>query len=161
MKPGPEYIPPSSGFFFGMTVNTPSLEELLIPKPTADQLVQQYFRAVHPIARVVHRPSFEVDYQSFWDEVYSNYEPRPSLQGVVFAALFSAVVSMSESAVLQMGLPKNVLVDRLKLGTEASLGKANFLRTTRLETMQAFIMYMVSISKHRLSGSVECAAETV
>ena len=145
LRPGPEYIPPSSGFFFGLTVNTLSLEELLIPKPLADQLMHRYFDAVHPIARAVYKPSFESDYQLFWEEVFNNYEPRPSLQAVVFAAMFSAVVSMSESAVSQLGFPKTALADRLKLGTESSLSKASFLRTTRLETMQAFVMYMVGL----------------
>jgi hypothetical protein len=146
LRPGPEYIPPSSGFFFGLTVDTPSLEHLLLPRLTTDRLIQHYFLAVHPIARAVHRQSFEADYQSFWDEVYRNYEPRPSLQAVVFAAMFSAAVSMDEPMINQFGFTKVALIDRLKLGTETALSKASFLRTTRVETMQAFIMYMVSFS---------------
>jgi hypothetical protein len=105
--------------------------------------MQQYFHAVHPIARAVHRPSFEADYQHFWDEVYSNYEPRPSLQAVVFAAMFSAAISMDEAGINQFGLTKAAMIERLKLGTETALSKASFLRTTRVETMQAFVMYMV------------------
>jgi hypothetical protein len=143
LRPGPEYIPPSSGFFFGLTVDTPSLEHLLLPRPTTDRLIQQYFTAVHPIARVVHRPSFEADYENFWDEVYNNYEPRASLQAVVYAAMFSAAVSMDESLINQIGYAKAALLERLKLGTEIALSKASFLRTTRVETMQAFVMYMV------------------
>lgn len=34
--------------------------------------------------------------------------------------------------------------DLLRLGTETALGRANFLRTTKIETLQSFVMYLVS-----------------
>lgn len=142
LRPGESYIPPSSGFFFGAEAQ--SFESLLPTREAGDRLIQQYFQAVHPIARCVHRPTFEIDYQSFWEEIYNNYEPRPSTQAIMFAAWFSAAVSMDESVVYRLfGVTKTSLIERLKSATETALGKANFLRTTRVETMQAFIMYMV------------------
>lgn len=71
-------------------------------------------------------------------------EPTNSLQAVVFAAMFSGVVSMPEEAVLsEFGVPKKHLVDNFQMGTETALGRANIIRTTKIETLQAFIMYMV------------------
>jgi hypothetical protein len=106
--------------------------------------MQRYFTAVHPVARCVHLPSFKAQYAAFWDEVRNNYEPRPSIQAVVFAAWFSAAVSLDEAVIHgEFGLDKPSMVDSLKVGCEAALSKANFLRTTRVETMQAFVMYMV------------------
>jgi len=76
--------------------------------------------------------------------VNANYEPRASIQAVVFAAWFSAAVSMDEAEAERMcKVQKAKLVENMKIGTEAALSKANFLRTTRMETMQAFVMYMV------------------
>lgn len=73
-------------------------------------------------------------------------EPIGSLQALVFAALFSAVVSMPEDQILNaFAVSKKDLVDNFQQGAETALGSANLLRTTRLETMQAFIMYMVRI----------------
>lgn len=144
LRPGESYIPPSSGFFFGQSAEVQSLESSLPTREAADRLLQQYFHAVHPVARCVHRPTFENDYQGFWEEIYSNYEPRPSTQAIMFAAWFSAAVSMDEQVVYRLfGVTKASLIDRLKAATETALGKANFLRTTRVETMQAFVMYMV------------------
>jgi hypothetical protein len=40
--------------------------------------------------------------------------------------------------------------DLLRLGTETALGRANFLRTTKIETLQSFVMYLVSFD-------VQCA----
>jgi hypothetical protein len=73
-------------------------------------------------------------------------EPSSSAQTIVFAAMFSGVVSMDESVIVrEFGVAKASLVENFKLGTETALGRANFLRTTKVETLQAFIMYLVSI----------------
>lgn len=109
-------------------------------------MLEYYFIAVHPIARCVHRPSLELQYESFWEEATAGYEPRASVQAVVFAAWFSAAVAMEESVVnREVGFTKANLVENMKIGTEVALSKANFLRTTRVDTMQAFVMYMVSL----------------
>ena len=74
-------------------------------------------------------------------------EPANSLQAVIFAAIFSGVVSMAEQVILlEFGVSKKDLVDNFQMGTETALGRANIIRTTKIETLQAFIMYMVSFS---------------
>ena len=51
---------------------------------------------------------------------------------------------MSEDLILRdFAVSKKDLVDNFQRGTETALSRANFLRTTKLETMQAFVMYMV------------------
>jgi len=69
LKPGPAYIAPSSGFFFSQGGHPVSLNDYLPSRSAADLLIKQYFAAVHPIARIVHRPTFEKEYETFWDEV--------------------------------------------------------------------------------------------
>lgn len=146
LKPSDSYIPPTSGFFFGQVIQSPSILTFLpATKDHGDRLLQHYFVAVHPIARCVHRPSFENQYAQFWEDIKLGAEPRASTQGVVFAAWFSAVVSMDEQTLNRdFGVNKAAMIASMKIGTEAALSKANFLRTTNVETMQAFIMYMVS-----------------
>lgn len=57
---------------------------------------------------------------------------------------------MDESTInREFGLTKANLIENMKIGTEVALSKANFLRTTRVETMQAFVMYMVSSGLER------------
>ncbi|PQE03356.1 fungal specific transcription factor domain-containing protein [Rutstroemia sp. NJR-2017a BBW] len=146
LKPGPAYIAPTSGFFFGQAGQQASLIDFLPSKLAADRLMKQYFVAVHPIAQVLHRPSFDKEYDTFWDEVSLGIEPPSSVQAIVFAAMFAAVVSMDPSAIIRdFGVAKESLVDNFKLGTETALNRANFLRTTKIETLQAFILYMVRI----------------
>ena len=154
LRPGQSYIPPTSGVFFGQVVQSPSLLTFLPARPAGDRLLQYYFESVHPIARCVHRPSFETQYATFWEEASDGYEPRASAQAVVFAAWFSAAVALDETAInREFGLTKANLVENMKIGTEVALSKANFLRTTRVETLQAFVMYMVSVLVVNDAGS--------
>jgi hypothetical protein len=153
LRPGSGYIAPASSFFFGAApTHQSTLMHFLPSRGAADRLVQQYFYAVHPICKVLHRPSFEKEYENFWDDVNLSIEPPGSAQAVVFAVMFSGVVSMHEETVLRdFGVSKESVVDNFRLGTETALGRANFLRTTKVETLQAFVMYLVSHTPSLLS----------
>jgi hypothetical protein len=136
----------------GQAASAPSFEHLLPTRGAADRLIQQYFDCVHPVARCVHRPTFQVQYAEFWNHVYQNIEPRPSLQALVFGAMFSASISMDENTASQeFGRTQKSLYEACKLGTESALSKANFLRTTRFETMQAFVMYLLPLCRDEIS----------
>jgi hypothetical protein len=153
LKPTNQYIVPTSGFFFGQVGEPPSILQFLPYRAVADRLMSQYFRAVHPIAPCSHRPTMERTYATFWEEITAGFEPRPSTQAIIFATMFSGVISMNEDVVFHElgGYPKANWVASLKMGTETALSKASFLRTTTMETMQAFIVYMVSL--HTLQNS--------
>lgn len=153
LKPTNEHIVPTSGFFFGQVSEPPNILQFLPYRAVADRLMTQYFRAVHPIAPCSHRPSIEGAYATFWEEIAAGFEPRPSTQAVIFATMFSGLVSMKEEAVFHelSGYPKANWVASLKMGTETALSKANFLRTTRVETIQAFIIYMIPICRAEVS----------
>lgn len=101
LKAGPQYILPTSGFFFGGSGGQASLIDFLPSRMAADRLIKQYFNCVHPICQVVHRPTFEREWATFWDEVTLGIEPPNSVQTVVFAAMFSGVVSMDDSDIMR------------------------------------------------------------
>lgn len=62
----------------------------------------------------------------------------------MFSVMFSAAASLGEKeAVDRFGRDKRVLVGNLQIGAEAALCKASFLRTTRTETVQALVIYLV------------------
>lgn len=44
----------------------------------------------------------------------------------------------------------------LRLGTETALGRANFLRTTKIETLQSFVMYLVSLRAQYPRSITKC-----
>ena len=150
--PGPDYIAPASSFFFPGTNMSTNLIDYLPSKNASDQLIAQYWHAVHYMCKTVHRPTFEQQYTNFWSQIAIGNEPVPSNQALVFAAMFSAVVSMtSEQVMHRFGASKNALVDSLRSGTEFALAKANFLRTTKVDTMQAFVMYLIPLVRAEVS----------
>ncbi|KAI0548303.1 hypothetical protein F4679DRAFT_325810 [Xylaria curta] len=153
LKPTSQHIVPTSGFFFGQVGEAPDILQFLPNQAVAGRLMTQYFRAVHPIAPCSHRPSMDAVYTTFWEEIGAGFEPRPSTQAIVFATMFSGIISMSEDAVFrEIGIyPKANWVASLKMGTETALSKANFLRTTKVETMQAFVIYMIPICRAEVS----------
>ncbi|TKA78392.1 hypothetical protein B0A55_04715, partial [Friedmanniomyces simplex] len=150
--PGPDYIAPASSFFFpGTNMNT-NLIDYLPTKHAADQLIAQYFAAVHIMCRAVHRQTFEAQYALFWGQIATGSEPARSIQAIVFAAMFSGAVSMDENLIMQtFGTSKAALIDSLRSGTEMALAKANFLRTTRVDVMQAFVMYLIPLVRAEVS----------
>lgn len=154
-QPEPSYLQPSDELLLGQTAHPPTPLNMMLPtKSISDGLMEQYFRAVHPIARCVHRPSFEAQYRAFWDGVISNFEPRPSTQAVIFAAMFSAAVSLGDEAAMQrFGFNRETLINNLKAGVESALCKASFLRSTRVETLQALVMYLVCFRQILLKAS--------
>ncbi|KAL8697321.1 MAG: hypothetical protein Q9224_002376 [Gallowayella concinna] len=154
LAPGSTYIAPSSSFFFSSGQTSASLIDYLPSRLIANHLLNQYWLAVHPVCRIVHRPSFQRRYGAFWADVEMGVEPTGSLQAVVFAALFSGVVSMSDNAVLmEFGTSKKDLVDNFQMGTETALGRANVMRTTKVETLQALVMYMLPLCRGEISRS--------
>jgi hypothetical protein len=145
LAPGKDYIAPASSFFFAAEPQRSSLMQYLPAKNVADRLLEQYWEAVHYMARVLHRPTFERRWVQFWENIHVGVDPPASLQALVMATLLSAVVSMSEEAITyEFRVEKAQLLDTFREGTETALYRANFLRTTKLQTLQAFVMYLVS-----------------
>ncbi|PGH04644.1 hypothetical protein AJ80_08478, partial [Polytolypa hystricis UAMH7299] len=152
LNPGPTYIAPLSDMFFIGSQREFSLFDLLPSRVAADRLIEQYWTAVDPVAKIVHRPSFEMQYEQFWACIAHGAEPSYSLQALVFAAQLSAVVSMSEHLVLSIfDTPQRSLVENFQLGTEMALGKAQFLKTSKTQTLQALVMYLIPMCRQEIS----------
>jgi hypothetical protein len=152
LAPGPSYIAPGSGFLFGDVGSKRSLLNFLPAKSAADLLVRSYFDNVHYIARVVHWPSFQLHYDNFWTSVLAGLEPPAWQQALVLSILFSAVASMPEQEVtLIFARPQSTILGNFQTGTEVALSKAQFLRATKIETLQALVIYLIPMCRDQLS----------
>ncbi|KAG9192370.1 hypothetical protein G6011_11104 [Alternaria panax] len=154
LAPTQDYVAPSSNFMLASGVSQTCLEAHLPTRIVVDKLLVHYWDVVHVVARTVHRPSFERQYQNFWIRVNMGMEPRSSFQAVLFAALLSSAISMTEDMVrVKFETERRTMVDSFRQGTEAALAKANFLRTTKLETLQAFVIYLIALCRNEVSRS--------
>lgn len=142
IDPGPDYIAPASNFFMSSDTRQ-SLMMLLPPRGTCDKLFDRYWTHCHPVVSVVHKPSFKLQYGFFWQNYMVGQEPPASTQAVIVASLFISAVSLPETGIFDRGWTRTTLLSRLQPAVESALARANFLRTTKLETMQAFVIYLV------------------
>jgi len=152
LDPGPAFIAPGSGFVFGDAGNKRNIIDFLPTKAASDLLMKRYYINCHFLARVVHWPTFQIQYETFWNSILSGIEPPASLQALVFAMCFSATASMSYSevdSVLQQ--PYRQVLVSFQQATEVALGKAHFLRTTKFDTLQALIMYLIPMCRGEVS----------
>ncbi|CRG84545.1 Activator of stress genes 1 [Talaromyces islandicus] len=152
LQPGPSFITPCSDMLLGPPMSDVTLFDLLPTRAAADKLVQRYWDACHPVARILHRQTFEKKYEILWESVSQGTEPPASIQAIVFATLFTAVVSMQPSEVTHLfGVDRQGLIESYQIGTETALGKAHFLRTSKTETLQAFVMYLIPMCRDTIS----------
>ena len=90
---------------------------------------------------MVHRPSFLERYHLFW----GNASTPESTQALVYATLFAGVVSMDAGTIrMELGGERGEWVKTLEKAAAISLSRANVIRTEKPETIQAFVMYLVS-----------------
>lgn len=116
-----------------------------ITRPELDMLYHQYFRAVHPLAHVLHKPTFDRQFYRSCLSQDSSSTPTRSFTALVLALCFAAAVSLSMSQPqVQFQTTKTALVDRLKLASERALVAAQHMKSLKLETLQAFAIYLVN-----------------
>ncbi|KAL4885738.1 hypothetical protein BJY04DRAFT_116565 [Aspergillus karnatakaensis] len=159
LKPRHSFTPstPSIGLMMGPLPETRSKPtNFLPPRATCDNLLRQYWIAVHPVARILHRPTFALQYESLWEcleEAHENALKIPAyLSAIVYCVLFSAAVSMDDEQVRKKcECDRFQLVSGLQLATETALRQAQLLISTRLETLQAFIAYMLATCLEEVS----------
>ncbi|QIX00861.1 hypothetical protein AMS68_006378 [Peltaster fructicola] len=129
-----------------------ALMDYLPSRTAADQLIAQYWTAVHCMAKVIHRPSFEAQYNHFWQNIATGTEPLPSIQALMLATMFSAAVSLNDEQVAhRFRTSRSALIDTLRSGVEMALAKANFLRTTKTLVMQAFVVFLIPLVRAEIS----------
>lgn len=144
LRPGPYFTVPSTDYLFSQASSGKDLTRFLPPRTAADKLMECYWDAVHPVSRVVHRPSFTQRYETLWETIENGYPVPPSLAAIVYSILFSASVAMSQEQMSELcQTSKQDLKDNLQLGTECALGRAQLLRASKFETLQAFTAYLV------------------
>ncbi|RYP17776.1 hypothetical protein DL765_004354 [Monosporascus sp. GIB2] len=112
------------------------LLQFLPYRAAADRLMAQYFTVVHTVAPCSHRPSLGSTYASFWEEIDAGFEPGPSMQAIIFAAIFSGIVSMDENIVPGelSGFPKNNWLCFLDIRTCEAQGLRPVIRREDYDT---------------------------
>lgn len=114
----------------------PSLEQ-------SNLLSNQYFFAVDPLSHVIHKSTLELEVHSFFFAP-EFIERAPSLRALLLAIYLAAAVSLSSTQCQQrFYTTQDLLVAKLKIATEKALADANYMKSIKLQTLQAFTTYLV------------------
>ncbi|KAH8689096.1 hypothetical protein BGW36DRAFT_309164 [Talaromyces proteolyticus] len=144
LEPPDVFAVPSMAVILGATPSDGEWIALLPSRTVSDRLLEHYWFSVHPVARTLHRPTFAQRYETLWELMDARADISASLGAIVLAVLFSAVVSMdSEDVSIRISSSKQELCSRLQLGVELALSQANLLRSNKMETLQAFVTYLL------------------
>ncbi|KAL2051030.1 hypothetical protein ABVK25_008624 [Lepraria finkii] len=159
----PDYSPswhdstlkPPSGLLFSASQCPPEWDNYFPSREEIHILYHQYYAAVDPLAHLIHKPSFDTECFSF-SSFLPTLEPAPaSFRALLLAVCLAAAVSLSPmQSQLQLGIAKqNELVGKLKVATEKALVDANYMKSIKVQTLQAFTIYMIPQCRAEVSRS--------
>ena len=119
---------------------------LLHPPPTQlPALFYYYQHNVDPMVKILHIPSL----RKLVMTAATNVDAIPSgnyVEPLLFAMYYSAITSLTEEECLRnFHDGKNSLLARYKTGTESALSNADLLCTREIGTLQALVIYIVSL----------------
>ena len=86
-------------------------------------------------------------WRTFATDLSIKNRPVKSLVAIIFAVLFSGIAAMPSGTLeREFGEDQQLWMQRLQVGTESALDQAQMIQTTKVETLQAFVAYLVSYS---------------
>lgn len=137
-----------SGYLLGNS-DYSSRQPLIHPHPNMMiRLWTIYSRNVDPLMKILHRPTMGKHFQAYIESPLT-HRFTPEINAVMFAIYFCAAACLTpESCFKQLGESKEVLTRRYRVSVERALAEADYLSTTKLETLQALTLYTSMIRVH-------------
>ena len=117
------------------------------PRHIVEAFHDLYFQNVDPMFKVLHRPS--VTHFMLRGKAYLNYRPGdPAIEALSFAIYYAGLNSLDAQKCKQrFGDEKTDLLKRYRFALEVYLARADFINTTDITVVQAFVIFLVSYSK--------------
>ncbi|KAM5356742.1 hypothetical protein ACJ41O_003388 [Fusarium nematophilum] len=116
----------------------------LVPLPVqVFRLWQVFIERVNPITKLIHVPTLQ---PVIIEAVTNHTHVSSKSRALLFAIYLAAVVSMSDKeARTMLGIPKEEAIRRFTAGVKAALTKVNFLIHYDTVTLQALVLYLISL----------------
>lgn len=130
-------------FIFGYSSLKVDLKSLH-PSPSQIFILWEVFKEnVDPIVRILHRPTAK---NILLDAASSVEKISKPAEALLFAIYFGAVVSLTEGQCRQLlDEDKAHLIKKYRFATEQALARADFLNSSSLMILQAFVFFLVFV----------------
>ncbi|KAJ5639674.1 uncharacterized protein N7484_007536 [Penicillium longicatenatum] len=124
-------------------VSRESLTELHPNPLQIFKLWQTFLENVNPLIKIVHAPTVQ---QQILEATGNLPKVGKELEALMFAIYCIALVSLQADEVERsFGESKKKLLLRCRRGAQLALSKASILRTSNLMSLQAFVLYLLSM----------------
>jgi hypothetical protein len=122
-------------------------------------LLEVSFSNVGPVTRFVHKPSFKYRFTHYVNHIFGlcgckdhgtshanvSVKMLHIFEPLAFATFYAAINSLSPESVLSAyNADRDSLLAQFQRGVELGLGRENFLTTSSIEVLQAFVLLLVS-----------------
>ncbi|KAI9727227.1 MAG: hypothetical protein M1834_008487 [Cirrosporium novae-zelandiae] len=115
------------------------------------RLWQTYLDNVDPLTKLFHSSSVQQEILKACDDLHNLSK---GMEALMFAIYLSAISSLSSQDCESMIGDKSVLVAKYRFATKQALNNASFLRSSDLTTLQAFVLYLLSMRGYYDPGSL-------
>ncbi|KAI9692812.1 MAG: hypothetical protein M1822_004806 [Bathelium mastoideum] len=118
------------------------------PRAQVVELCEVYLTNVHSVCNILHGPSLKR-----WLRGESpTLDCSPGIRGLDalrFSVFHAAAVSLTDAQCIDcIGAPRNQLLVNFRRGVEAALVRADFINTVDMSTLQALIIFIVSVRSY-------------
>ncbi|RDL36184.1 uncharacterized protein BP5553_06796 [Venustampulla echinocandica] len=127
--------------------------------PERERLFHFYFTNIDPICKILHRPSISFHLLGTKDLLDDRGRFKfSSIDAITFSMYFAAVMSMTpEECLKNFSQDKDILLAQFQQSAEVALMRADFMDTTDIVTLQAFVLYIMTLrfqNKNRSSWAL-------
>ncbi|KAK4945764.1 hypothetical protein LTR10_015112 [Elasticomyces elasticus] len=133
----------SSDFIFGYTPSSNNIQNLHPPPEHIMVLWQAFLDNINPMSKVIHYPTFQqtlIQASTHLDNL-----PR-ALEALMFSIYNAAIFSMDDDECgMKLGESRKTLLARYRHATRKALARAQFLGTSDIQVLQAFLLYLITM----------------
>lgn len=135
--------PYSVEFLLGISPTSAPLTDLHPPPELIYKLWQVFLDNINPLIKIIHQPTLQIE---IFDAIFNLEKVPKGLEALMFSIYASATYSMTDKECRDMlHEEKSDLLARYRLGLRKALVRANFLASSELAVLQAFIIYLLSM----------------
>ncbi|KAF2139590.1 uncharacterized protein K452DRAFT_320242 [Aplosporella prunicola CBS 121167] len=144
----------NSLFIFSGDMESADLRWVHPPGPQIEMLSDVYFDRIDPTFKLLHKPTVNPWLLAAAADA-ANIPRSGGVEALMFAMYYAAVISLSDADCLKvLGKDRTNLAAQYRHCTEIALANADFLNSKELETLQAFVLYLVCLRCHNRTRSV-------
>ena len=114
-------------------------------KPMIEVLYSLYFENVDPLFKILHAPSM-ADFM-LKGNAYLDHKPAdPAVDALSFAIYYAGLSTLdARKCKQQFGEDKAELLNKFRFAFEVHLAKADFVNSTQIAVLQAFVIFLVRV----------------